>query len=252
MGEVSALTAILAATLLGQSYYTPEEAQELFTQANEAYAREDYATARDGYEKLIAHGQGGPDVLYNLGTTYLAQGELGRATLALERAWKQGGRAPDLEANLALARAQQKDKVEGTVVEEDFLTRVVKATPGERVGYVFLGSWVAGFGLLLLFRFLTPGRRSWAVVLAVLALIVALPTGALLGAHMWVASTVREAVVLPKVMEVREFPKEGAKSPFQIHEGLKVRVLEEAGRYVRIRLPNGLEGWAEREGVAEI
>jgi len=249
---VSAITAMLAAMLLGQGYYTPEEAQELFTQANEAYAREDYATARDGYEKLISHGQGGPDVLYNLGTAYLAQGDLGRAVLALERAWKQGGRAPDLEANLALARAQQKDKVEGAAVEEDFLTRLVKATPGAIVGGVFLGSWTAGFGLLLLFRFLRPGRRSWAAVLAGLALTVAVPSGALLAAHVWVARTVREAVVLSKVMDVREFPKEGAKTPFQIHEGLKIRLLEEAGRYVRIRLPNGLEGWTEREGVAEL
>src|SRR5690606_32841071 len=149
-------------------------------------------------------------------------------------------------------RAQQKDKVEGSVVEEDFLTRVVKATRGEMVGRVLLRSWVAGFGLQLLFRFLKPGRRSWALLLAVLALTVALRDSALLSAHVWAARTVREAVVLPKAMEVREFPKEGAKASFQIHEGLKVRVLEEAGRYVRIRLPNGLEGWTEREGVTEI
>lgn len=249
---MSAITAMLVATLLGQGYYTPEEAQELFSQANEAYAREDYASAREGYEKLLAHGQGGPDVLYNLGTTYLALGELGRATLALERAWKQGGRASDLEANLALARAQQKDRVEGSAVEEDFLPRVVEATPEALVGGLFLGSWVAGFGLLLLFRFLPHGRRAWAAVLAALALTVAVPSGALLAAHVWVARTVREAVVLLKVMEVREFPKESAKASFQIHEGLKVRLLEEAGRYVRIRLPNGLEGWTEREGIAEI
>ena len=131
---MSAITAMLVATLLGQGYYTPEEAQELFAKANEAYTREDYATARDGYEKLISHGQGGPDVLYNLGTTYLAQGDLGHAVLSLERAWKAGGRAPDLDANLALARAQQKDKVEGAAVEEDFVTRLVKATPETVVG----------------------------------------------------------------------------------------------------------------------
>lgn len=249
---MSAITAMLAATLLAQGYYTPEEAQELFTQANEAYAREDYAAAREGYEKLLSHGQGGPDVLYNLGTTYLAQGELGRAVLALERAWKQGGRAPDLEANLALARAQQKDKVEGSALEEDFPTRVARATPGALVAGLFLGAWGAAFGLLLLFRFLPPGRRAWAVVLAALAFTLALPSGAVLAAHVWVARTVREAVVLPKVLEVREFPKESAKASFQIHEGLKIRLLEEAGRYVRIRLPNGLEGWTEREGVEEL
>jgi tetratricopeptide (TPR) repeat protein len=249
---VSAVTAMLVATLLGQGYYTPEEAQELFAKANEAYTHEDYATARDGYEKLISHGQGGPDVLYNLGTTYLAQGDLGRAVLSLERAYKAGGRAPDLEANLALARAQQKDKVEGAAVEEDFVTRVVKATPESVVAGVFLGAWVAAFALLLLFRFLKPGRRSWAAVLAGLALVVALPTGALLGAHVWVARTLHEAVVLSRTLVAREFPKGDAKVLFDVHEGLKIRLLEDAGRYVRIRLPNGLEGWVEREGVAEI
>jgi tetratricopeptide (TPR) repeat protein len=249
---VSAITAMLVATLLGQGYYTPEEAQELFAKANEAYTREDYATAREGYEKLISHGQGGPDVLYNLGTTYLAQGELGRAVLSLERAWKQGGRAPDLEANLALARAQQKDKVEGAAVEEDFVTRVVKATPGEVVAGVFLGAWVAAFGLLLMFRFLKPGGRAWVLVLAGLALTVAMPSGALLAAHIWVERTLHEAVVLSRTLVARELPKGDAKVLFEVHEGLKIRLLEDAGRYVRIRLPNGLEGWTEREGVAEI
>jgi hypothetical protein len=249
---MSAITAVLLATLLGQDYYTPEEAQALFTQANEAYAREDYKAAQEGYEKLLSHGQGGPDVQYNLGTTYLAQGDLGRAVLALERAWKEGGRAPDLEANLALARARQVDKVEGATLEEEFLTRVVRATPGALAGWVFLGTWVAGLGLLVLFRFLTPGRRTWAAVLAGLSLTVALPAGALLGAHVWVHQTVHEAVVLAPTLVAREFPRGEAKVLFEIHSGLKVRLLEETGRYVRIRLPNGLEGWAEREGMAEI
>lgn len=237
---------------MSQDYYTPEEAQALFTQANEAYAREDYKAAQEGYEKLLARGQGGPDVQYNLGTTYLAQGDLGRAMLALERAWKEGGRAPDLEANLALARARQVDKVEGATVEEDFLTRLVQATPAAAVGWGFLGAWVLGFGLLVLFRFLKPGRRTWAAVLAGLALTVAVPTGALLGAHVWVNETVREAVVLAPKLVAREFPRGEAKVLFEVHAGLKVRLLEETGRYVRLRLPNGLEGWAEREGVEQL
>lgn len=237
---------------MSQSYYTPEEAQALFTQANEAYAREDYKAAQEGYQKLLAHGQGGADVQYNLGTTYLAQGDLGRAMLALERAWKEGGRAPDLEANLALARARQVDKVEGATVEEDFLTRVVHATSPSAVSWGFLGAWVLGFGLLVLFRFLKPGRRAWAAVLAGLALTVAVPSGALLAAHVWVHDTVREAVVLAPKLVAREFPRGEAKVLFEVHAGLKVRLLEDTGRYVRLRLPNGLEGWAEREGVEQL
>ncbi len=249
---MSTLTAIVLATVLSQGYYTPEEAQALFSQANDAYAREDYKAAREGFEKLLSRGFGGPDVLYNLGTTYLAQGDVGRAVLSLERARRQGGEAPDLEANLAMARARQVDKVVGPAAEEPFLTRVVDATDGRLAAWAFLASWALGLGMLLLFRFLRPGGRAWAAVTAGLALTVALPTGALLAAHVYVQRTVHEAVVLAPTLVAREFPREEGKALFEVHSGLKVRLLEETGRFVRIRLPNGLEGWTDRDGVSEI
>jgi hypothetical protein len=233
-------------------YYTPEEAQDVFLKANEAYAREDYAAAQQGYEKLLSHGHGGPDVLYNLGTSHLARGDLGRAVLALEQAKKEGGRAPDLEANLAVARARQVDKVVGATAEEEFLPRVTAATDGTVVAWTFLGTWVAAFALVLLWRALRPGRRTAAGVMAALLFTVAVPSGLLLAAHAWVDETVHEAVVLAPTLVARELPQAGARSIFEVHAGLKVRLLEETGRFVRIRLPNGLEGWAEREGVAEI
>ncbi len=249
---MSAITAILVATLLGQGYYSPEEAQALFQQANEAFYKQDYAIAQEGYEKLLSRGFGGPDLHYNLGTTYLARGNLGYAILSYERARKAGGEGPDLEANLALARAQQLDKVVGNAPEEPFLQRVVAATPGNLVAWVFLGTWLAGFAFLFLFRVLRPGHRTWAAVVGGVLLAASLPSGALLAAHVWIHETLHEAVVVAPTLRAREFPRDEAKVSFEVHPGLKVRVMEETGRYVRIRLPNGLEGWAEREGVAEI
>jgi hypothetical protein len=231
------------------SYYSPEEAQALFQQANEAYYRQDYTAALEGYEKLLAQGFGGADVHYNLGTTHLARGDLGQAVLAFERARKAGGHSPDLEANLALALAQQLDKVVGTAPEEPFVQRVVNATEGNLVAGAFLGTWLPGFAFLLLFQFLKPGRRVWAAVVAGVLLAFSLPAGTLLAAHVWVNQTVREAVVVAPTLRAREFPKDEAKVSFEVHPGLKVRVMEETGRYVRIRLPNGLEGWAEGKGV---
>ena len=249
---MSALTALLVATLLGQGYYSPEEAQTLFQQANSDFYKQDYPQAREGYEKLLARGFGGPDIQYNLGTLYLAQGDLGHAVLAFERARRAGGEGPDLEANLALARARQLDKVVGTAPEEPFLQRVVAATSGNGVAWAFLGTWLGGFLFLFLARLLRPGRRAWAGVVGGFLLILSLPSAALLAAHAWVHETLHEAVVLAPTLRAREFPKEEAKVSFEVHPGLKVRVMEETGRYVRIRLPNGLEGWTEREGVAEI
>lgn len=84
------MIAWIAMTVLAQAYYSPDEARGLFTEANSAYARADYPKAREDYEKLVTHGQAGADVLYNLGTTALAMGDLGPAVLYLERARRAG------------------------------------------------------------------------------------------------------------------------------------------------------------------
>jgi len=245
------LTTAILATLLSQTYYTPDEAKALFGQGNDAYYRQDYAAAEEAYKKLLDHGYGGADVLFNLGTAHLAEGELGEAVLYLEKARRLSG-ADDIEANLAVARSKQLDQVVGAQAEEPFIQRVVAASSESIAGGVFLGGWLGGLLLLLLFRFLAPGRRTWAAVLGGACLVMALPAGLLLAAHAYVAQTVDEGVVLARTLPAREFPKDTAKVSFELHAGLKVRVMEESGRYVRIRLPNGLEGWTEREGLGRL
>ena len=244
-----AAAALLLTSVLSQGYYTPTEAQALFSQANEAYSREDYAAARGDYEKLLAHGFGGPDLLYNLGTTALAQGDVGQAVLALERARRAGGPAEDVQAHLALARARQLDKVVGALAEEDFLPRVVAATDATAVSIVFLSAWLVGFALLALYRWVRSASRTLVALLGALVLLAAVPAGLLLAAHAWVHHTVHEAVVLAPTLQARDLPQESARVAFEVHPGLKVRLLARSGGYVRLRLPNGLEGWARADGV---
>jgi tetratricopeptide (TPR) repeat protein len=253
MGTMSAIAAaLLLSAVLSQGYYTPAEAQALFTQANEAYSREDYAAAREGYEKLLAHGFGGPDVLYNLGTTALAQGDLGHAVLSLERAQRAGRGAEDVQAQLQLARARQLDKVVGAMAEEGFLPRLVAATDGRAVSWVFLAAWLLGFVLLGLYRWVRPASRTLVALLAALLLLAAVPAGLLLAAHAWVHATVHEAVVLAPTLQARDLPQERARVAFEVHAGLKVRLLARSGGYVQLRLPNGLEGWARADGVESL
>ncbi len=247
------MRAILLAVVLAQSsYYTPEEAQSLFSQANDAYDREDYASAKDGYQKLLAHGFGGPDVLFNLGTTFLAQGELGEAVLYLERARRAGNSAPDVDANLAVARSRQLDQVVGGPAEEPFLQRLVLVTSSETAAWIFLVAWDLGLVLLLILRFFRTGRRSWVAALTIALLALSLPSGLLLMSHVYVRETVSDGVVIAKTLAARELPKEASKISFEVHSGLRVRLLESSGKFIKVRLPNGLEGWMEKEGIAEI
>ncbi|HME92390.1 MAG TPA: SH3 domain-containing protein, partial [Myxococcaceae bacterium] len=138
------IAALILASVLSQDYYTPQESQAVFQQANQAYDREDYASAKQAYQQLLAHGFEGADILFNLGTTCLAAGDLGEAVLYLERARRAGGSAADIDGNLALARSRQLDQVVGGA-EEPFLQRLVAATSSELAAWSFLIAWVGGF-----------------------------------------------------------------------------------------------------------
>jgi tetratricopeptide (TPR) repeat protein len=248
------ISTLALAAVLAQGHYTPNEAQAIFSQANDAYYKENFALAQEGYLKLLNNGYKSPDVLFNLGTSYLAQGQLGEAVLYLERARlaePSAQEGADIAANLAVARTPQLGQVVGAQTDEPFLQRLATAVPEKMVGFAFVSLWAVGFLLLFLFQ-LKSLRRTAVAVLSGLALMAAVPCGALLGARMVVEQTVTEAVILAATQKAREFPKEAAKVSFEIHAGLKVRLLETSGKFVKIRLPNGLEGWTEKDGIVEI
>ncbi len=243
------IAALLALTLTQNAYYTPQEAQALFAQANDDFYRQQYDKAKDGYQKLLEHGFGGQDVLFNLGTTCLQAGQLGEAVLYLERA-RRLSRNDDVEANLSYARTLMVDKVVGAGGDEPFLERLAHATPGDWPAVSFLICWWLFFGLLFAFR--RASRRLLLGFAMGFALLGSVAFGGLTAVHVWVQHNVLEAVVMPQTAKVLEFPGEAAKVAFEVHSGLKVRLMEESGKFVRIRLPNGLEGWTERTGVVEL
>lgn len=234
------------------AFYTPDEARQLFIQGAAHYEQADYDRAMELWRRLVDRGYGGEDVLYNLGTAALRKNDLGHAVLYLERARRLGGDGEDLLANLQLARARQTDEVVGAGRDETFVERVAYATPRNTVAWLFLGAWLAAAAVLFLFKFLPRGRRAWAGLLAGLLLALAVPAALLLAAHIWVEERVRSGVVTVQTLQARELPTGVSRVSFEVHSGLKVRLLESEGRYVRIRLPNGLVGWADREGVTEI
>jgi len=212
----------------------------LFQQGLQAYGRGDVAAAEDAFRTLVEQGHDGPDVLYNLGTTALAQGKIGEAVHALEQARRAGG-GSDVEANLTIARARQLDQLVGSQGEEPFVERVSAATSPALAGGLFAGLWA------VLHRW-----RGWLLGGAASALMLSAPAGAVLAAHLYSQEAVHEGVVLARTLPVHEVPEPRSKVSFELHPGVKLRMLDRSGDFVRVRLPNGLEGWTDPAGVSPL
>ncbi|HYX92430.1 MAG TPA: tetratricopeptide repeat protein, partial [Myxococcaceae bacterium] len=209
------------AVVLAQGYYTPQEARQLFAEGAEAYEREQYERAIEAWARLVDRGPDGPDVLYNLGTAYLRKGDLGHAVLYLERARRAMPGSEDVRANLEVARARQLDRVVGGD-GEPFVQRLAAAFPADAESWIFLGAWGGTFAALIALR--VARRRRTALALAAGALLlVAVPSGLLVGLQAYVARTVREAVVMTPALQARELPAANARVAFEVHAGLKVR-----------------------------
>ena len=232
--------------------YTPQEAQALFVEANDAYYRGELQEARSRYEKLLNAGLGGPDVLFNLGTTCLAANQLGPATLYLERAARMAD-DDDIGANLSVAHQRQVDQVVGAeLASVPFTQRLAAAMEEQPVAIAFLITWFLGFACAWWAWKRGSGNRLLVGLLAAVFLLVAASLGSALAVYQHVNDTVEEGIVMPDAVQVREFPGATAHVAFEVHAGLKVRIMESSGTWVRIRLPNALEGWAEKDAVVAL
>jgi len=94
--------------------------------------------------------------------------------------------------------------------------------------------------------------QGWFLGAGIAALVLAVPAAAVLGAHFYSGEAVREGVVLAHTLQVHEVPEPRSKVAFELHPGVKLRMLDRSGDFVRVRLPNGLEGWTDPAGVSPL
>lgn len=241
---------LLALALSGAHRFTAQDGQALFEAGNAAFFKGDYAAAAETFQKLSDDGWTSADVEYNLGTAYLSEGKLGKAILALSRARRLAPADEDVSANLERARHALVDKVAGTS-EQPLASRMAELLPVELTGWLFLGCWALLWGALLLRRFLRAAAAP-LLFLSLFAGLCALGFGGLLGVQWYARERLHEAVVVGGVVPAHEGPNTASKVSFELHEGTELRVVDRSGDFVRVRLSNGLEAWAEAAAVEEI
>jgi tetratricopeptide (TPR) repeat protein len=227
---------------------------EAWKRGNDAYFRGDYAAAVTAYEQLDRQAIVSADLYYNLGVAYFRQGTLGRAIWAFERALTFEPEDDDAKFNLLQARKvlerRIRDKIEGAERESTWIRAVTFLAPSIQT-WVFITLYLGCFVLLFL-RLRAPGdsRDALGATAAIFGVTAALAGILLLGRV--ALDRIPFGIVLPDVVAVKEGADPNYRTSFELHAGLKVRLLEHDQEWLRIRLANGLEGWVRTQDVGRL
>jgi hypothetical protein len=244
-------TALFAETLSA----TEDEKMQI---ANNLYEEGQYLQAAQAYQQLVDLGVADSALFYNLGNAHFKQGDYGQAIVNYRRAQQLAPRDPDVEANLALARAQTVDQFEGAG-EAGFLAQVGGTLQSwfalDELALAALAAWILFVFVLLLFisaRAGTAWRRGVRTALVVSALV--LVVGVLsLGSVLYVENGRSEGVIIAAEVDVTSGPGAQYVTEFTLHSGAEVDLVEARGNWVRLALPGaGLEGWVPAGAIEPV
>lgn len=243
---------ILIAGLLLSSPLCAQAPDSLWMKANQLYASGNYGEATTAYLKIVDEGKVSGDLYYNLGNAYFKQNMLGRSILSYERALRLSPSDEDIVHNLDFARIQVQDKID--VIPPFFLSKLVKSaqkmfTPD---GWAVLAISLFSIALLLILGayFLTAklGLRRFYFWLGILLLALSVGSNMVAGS----LSGKREAIILSPLATIKSSPDASGKEIFILHEGAKVRVIDQLNGWKRIKLDDNKQGWIPNESVEEI
>ena len=230
--------------------------KQLWEEATAAYQEGRWSDAIAAYEAILATGRTAPELQYNLGNAWFKAGEPARAILCYERALKLDPSYDDARYNLEFAREQTQDRID--VVPEFIIERW-----GRSACYLLdSDTWTVlffVFGILfagLLLTFLLSARTSWKRVGFYGGIVVLLLALLCLDFAHWQLADYRKAdsaIVMRPVCSAKSSPSEAsAKDLFVLHEGTKVKILDEVGGWKNIELSDGRTGWVPAADIEVI
>ncbi|MEW6512112.1 MAG: tetratricopeptide repeat protein [Bacteroidota bacterium] len=245
---LAALCAFLPSLLAAQS---PDE---LVAQGNQLYQQGKIAEARDAYQKVVNSGYVSGELLYNLGNAWYRTGDIPRAILCYERALRLLPADDDLRHNLQLANLMITDRIEPTprlfIWEHwDAFKNWLSLRGLTIVTYGWFVAVIAGVAVVLLAR--THALRKTVALITAGAAFIFLLFLASFFDKVGDVSRADLAIILDRVVTVKNSPDPKSSDAFVIHGGVKVQIIDRFSTWVKIRLADGKVGWME-SGAGEI
>jgi hypothetical protein len=241
--------ALMSCKLLAQN------SDDAFNRGNELYRAGSYQEASKEYESIIKQGVFSAELYFNLGNAYYRDHQLSRAILSYERAARLHPNDPDIEHNLKLAYLKTVDRIEP--VPDMFLIQWMHAAgslvPPEVIRGLFVFSWIMLFGMLAtMYLVRRPDILRVARILFYISCVSVVLSAAMLGIQSFRDSAQGKAIITAQTVTAKSSPDAKAVDAFVIHEGVKVKLTDAVGEWVKVTLVDGKIGWIPAEQCEHI
>lgn len=224
-----------------------EYVDSLWNAANQAYAEGRWNDALSDYELISGMGLESAALYCNTGDACFKAGNVPGAILYYERALKLDPSYSDARYNLELLNMGIQDRIDPVpeFVLKAWSREVCYIMDSDAWAVCFIVFMALALALVLLF-ILSPsvaGRRTGFFAGIVMILLAAFS----LTFSIWQKKDYMradDAIVMRPVTSVKSSPSsEASKDLFILHEGTKVKIIDEVGSWNNIELADGRQGW---------
>jgi tetratricopeptide (TPR) repeat protein len=232
-----------------------ENPDSLFNAGSELYNKGDHAGALRLWHEIADEGLYSPALYYNMGNAAFKSGKTALSILWYEKALLMKPFDEDIRYNLEIARSYVTDRFD--TIPELFVLRWFRmmSLVLDSNGWAVLTVLLFALCLVLLLLWLfsgKPGVKRMTLAAALFSITLTLFSLALYHGNRAITIKKRSAVILSPAETGMSSPGTGGKELFVIHEGTKVKIEEEAGEWIRIRLPDGNVGWITSGSIGKI
>lgn len=232
-----------------------QTALDEFERGNAFYRDGKFDQAAMAYEAILKQGMASPAIYFNLGNSYYRLGKTAPAILAYERALRLHPNDPDIKHNLDLVNLKTVDRIEPLpeLFFIEWLRTVSSYVPLHTTIWLFAFGWLILFASLAALYLLTnPTIQRLSRTLTIAALVWLIPVGVLLVTQIADARIRNDAIVTTSVATAKTSPDAQSLDAFVIHEGLKVKLSDSVGDWVKIVLADGKVGWIRSQECERI
>jgi tetratricopeptide (TPR) repeat protein len=232
-----------------------QTAPDEFERGSAFYRDGKYDQAALSFESILKQGLASPSLYFNIGNCYYRMGKIAPAIMAYERALRLQPNDADIKHNLELVNLKTLDRIE-PLPELFFivwLRSFSAVVPLHMTVRLFAACWLLLFASLSLFYLLTNSTLfRFLRGLAIAAAIALIPLAIVLVTQVIDSRNRTDAVITASVVTAKTSPDNQSLDAFVAHEGLKVKLSDAVGEWMKIVLPDGKVGWIRAQDCERI